>query len=455
MGQKINPISLRININRNFDSCWFEDNSIKYSNLLHQDLSIRKYLKSLFNYIGIHTGRITLQFFQKKLIIHYFFYDSNGYTVSNDSLDRLNRQNGLRSNPNSRSGFETASIPTNENRSTDAKHSIQSTEWFAKQSKLTISQSILNPFNSIEKNLSFILQNERSQLVLNKNFFLRVFFSHLFSSQNHNIFSTKQFIKCCHEVSGLRGWKDFYFLDDWNAESTESTDGKNRLRKYPNLSISSIYPNHLFNGLDAKQPNPNQTNQPMQSNQIDSIADGLKTKSSNHSTHDSVDLSINNLQKKRVSFTIDKNLSNIEYNISKFVQLNNYEVSILPLKMKSRFQSAPLICEYICQKLQENIGFRQIFKQLCQEMKNESLMSPLRGLSPTVSGKNSFKPNEEIQGMRILCAGRLNGVEMARVEFKKLGQTSLHVFSSKIDYGSSNAYTLQGLLGVKVWLCYR
>jgi small subunit ribosomal protein S3 len=165
----------------------------------------------------------------------------------------------------------------------------------------------------------------------------------------------------------------------------------------------------------------------------------------------SVDLSINNLQKKRVSFTIDKNLSNIEYSISKFVQLNSYEVSILPLKMKSRFQSAPLICEYICQKLQENIGFRQIFKQLCQEMKNESLMPPLRGLP----GKNSFKPNEEIQGMRILCAGRLNGVEMARVEFKKLGQTSLHVFSSKIDYGSSNAYTLQGLLGVKVWLCYR
>lgn len=407
MGQKINPISLRININRNFDSCWFEDNSIKYSNLLHQDLSIRKYLKSLFNSIGIHTGRITLQFFQKKLIIHYFFYDSNGLR-SNDSLDRQNRElNGL--------------VPSHPNHLSLSR---------SVDSRVSQSRSILNPLNSIEKNLSFILQNERSQLVLNKNFFLRVFFSHLFSSQNHNIFSTKQFLKCCHEVSGLRGWKDVSFLDDWKAPQTKLSS-----QSRSTLSIGS---REMDSVVSLREPLLGEHN-------------GFVTKFTNHR----VDLSINNLQKKRVSFTIDKNLSNIEYTLSKFVQLNNYEVSLLPLKMKSRFQSAQLICEYICQKLQENVGFRQIFKQLCQEMKNESFMAPLRGLSPTVGGKNSFQPNEEIQGMRILCAGRLNGVEMARVEFKKLGQTSLHVFSSKIDYGSSNAYTLQGLLGVKVWLCYR
>ena len=44
---------------------------------------------------------------------------------------------------------------------------------------------------------------------------------------------------------------------------------------------------------------------------------------------------------------------------------------------------------------------------------------------------------------------------MARVESRKYGQTSLHVFSSHIDYAHGHAMTSSGLLGVKIWISYR
>lgn len=60
-----------------------------------------------------------------------------------------------------------------------------------------------------------------------------------------------------------------------------------------------------------------------------------------------------------------------------------------------------------------------------------------------------------IQGIRLSVAGRINGVEMARTEIRKYGQTSLHSLSNKMDYAYSQAYTPFGILGVKIWICFR
>jgi ribosomal protein S3 len=344
MGQKINPISLRININRNFDSCWYQDNSIKYSQLLHQDLNIREYLKSLFNYIGIHTGRITFQFFQKKLVINYFFHDSH----------KKNFQKKLT--------FSSIKF----------------------KQLLALEKSFQSRY--IEKYLSFIIQNQKTSLILKKNVFLRTFLTYYFFSQNQNIFSTKQYLNCSND----------YLMYDTQHKFFEG--------------FAKGVPNVLSSGVA-----------------VASSSKPLNTVSNSFTLQNEI---LNELNKKRTNFTIDKNLANIEYIISKNIQSN---IILLPLKIGSRFQSAQFIAEYVCQRLQDNITFRQIFKQLLQDIKNDL----------------------NIQGMRIVCAGRLNGVEMARVESKKFGQTSLHIFSSKIDYASSQAYTLFGLLGVKVWLCFK
>lgn len=57
------------------------------------------------------------------------------------------------------------------------------------------------------------------------------------------------------------------------------------------------------------------------------------------------------------------------------------------------------------------------------------------------------------QGIKIRVAGRLNGAELARCEQYKEGKTPLHTLRSNIDYGFSEAHTVAGRIGIKVWIC--
>lgn len=102
-------------------------------------------------------------------------------------------------------------------------------------------------------------------------------------------------------------------------------------------------------------------------------------------------------------------------------------------KLPSIYKSAETLSEFIALCFEQNKSFRQIFRQVLKEVKKESF----------------------ITGIRIACAGRMNGAEMARVETKRYGQTSLHVFSNRIDYSSTSAYTSYGLIGIKVWISYK
>ena len=55
-------------------------------------------------------------------------------------------------------------------------------------------------------------------------------------------------------------------------------------------------------------------------------------------------------------------------------------------------------------------------------------------------------------GMRINCAGRLGGAEIARTEWYREGRVPLHTLRADIDYGFAEANTTYGIIGVKVWI---
>jgi hypothetical protein len=99
-------------------------------------------------------------------------------------------------------------------------------------------------------------------------------------------------------------------------------------------------------------------------------------------------------------------------------------------------QSALFLAQEIIYYLQLRIPFRRIKNQILRSI-----------------GKIKM-----IKGIRITCSGRVGGkskkAQRAKVETLKLGQTSLHVFSSKIDFACKSALTNFGLVGVKVWICY-
>ncbi len=57
------------------------------------------------------------------------------------------------------------------------------------------------------------------------------------------------------------------------------------------------------------------------------------------------------------------------------------------------------------------------------------------------------------EGIRIMCAGRLGGAEMARTEQYKEGRIPLHTIRADIDYANGRAETIYGSIGIKVWIC--
>ena len=59
---------------------------------------------------------------------------------------------------------------------------------------------------------------------------------------------------------------------------------------------------------------------------------------------------------------------------------------------------------------------------------------------------------ENLQGIKIKVSGRLNGAEIARTEWYREGRVPLHTLRADIDYGTAEALTTYGIIGVKVWV---
>lgn len=90
---------------------------------------------------------------------------------------------------------------------------------------------------------------------------------------------------------------------------------------------------------------------------------------------------------------------------------------------------AQLVAENITAQLEKRIAFRRAMKK--------AISTALRF---------------GVKGIKISCAGRLGGAEMSRTEWFKEGRVPLHTLRADIDYGTAEASTTYGQIGVKVWI---
>jgi small subunit ribosomal protein S3 len=90
---------------------------------------------------------------------------------------------------------------------------------------------------------------------------------------------------------------------------------------------------------------------------------------------------------------------------------------------------AQLIADNIAQQLEKRIMFRRAMKRAMQ---------------------NAMRLGA--QGIKIMSAGRLNGIEIARTEWYREGRVPLHTLRADLDYGVSEAKTTYGVIGIKVWV---
>ncbi|MCI4399307.1 MAG: 30S ribosomal protein S3 [Campylobacteraceae bacterium] len=119
-------------------------------------------------------------------------------------------------------------------------------------------------------------------------------------------------------------------------------------------------------------------------------------------------------------------IEKLKVDISK---MTNKEVLINIKEEKKPQISAVLCAENVATQLEKRVAFRRAMKKVMQ--------------SALKSGA---------KGIKIMVAGRLGGAEMARTEWYLEGRVPLHTIRANIDYGTAEAHTTYGVIGVKVWI---
>jgi len=105
-------------------------------------------------------------------------------------------------------------------------------------------------------------------------------------------------------------------------------------------------------------------------------------------------------------------------------------IKITVEEVKNPELQAKLVAESIASEIEKRLPFRRVMKGALQRV----------------------SANKQVIGVKIALSGRLDGGEMARDESLKQGNIPLQTFRANIDYSSATAHTVQGTVGVKVWI---
>ncbi|MDQ3193643.1 MAG: 30S ribosomal protein S3 [Bacteroidota bacterium] len=132
----------------------------------------------------------------------------------------------------------------------------------------------------------------------------------------------------------------------------------------------------------------------------------------------------------RPGFVIGKSGKEITQLESEIKKITNKEVKINVLEIKKPELNAVLVAENIAGQLAHRVSFRRAMKG--------AITSTMR---------------MGAEGIKVMCAGRLGGAEIARTEQYKEGRIPLQTIRADIDYASVTSHTIYGAIGVKVWIC--
>ncbi len=121
-------------------------------------------------------------------------------------------------------------------------------------------------------------------------------------------------------------------------------------------------------------------------------------------------------------------IENLRKELARLTKRTSVDVSVQEIKNPEL--DATLVAKNIASQLEKRANFKQVMKR-----------------AAAASMRSGAK------GIKICCAGRLGGAEIARPEWTRVGSVPLHTLRSDIDYGFAEAKTTYGVIGVKVWIC--
>lgn len=132
----------------------------------------------------------------------------------------------------------------------------------------------------------------------------------------------------------------------------------------------------------------------------------------------------------RPGFVIGKSGKEITQLENEIKKITNKDIKINVHEIKKPELSAKLVADNIANQLTSRVSFRRAMKA--------AITSSMR---------------MGAKGIKVMCGGRLGGVEIARSEQYKEGRIPLQTLRADIDYSSVTAHTIYGTIGVKVWIC--
>lgn len=131
----------------------------------------------------------------------------------------------------------------------------------------------------------------------------------------------------------------------------------------------------------------------------------------------------------RPGILIGKKGNDIEKLRQELSRMTESEVQLNIVEVRKPEIDATLIAEGIAQQLERRVAFRRAMKRAVQSAMRLGAL-----------------------GIRINCAGRLGGAEIARMEWYREGRVPLHTLRADIDYGTALGRTAYGIIGIKVWV---
>ena len=132
----------------------------------------------------------------------------------------------------------------------------------------------------------------------------------------------------------------------------------------------------------------------------------------------------------RPGIIIGKGGGEVDLIKKEIMKLTKKDIQINIIEIRRPEIDAAIVGETIAKQLEARVNFRRAVKM--------AINSAMR---------------MGVEGIKIKVSGRLSGAEMARSEEYKKGRTPLHTFRADIDYALKEAKTVQGIIGVKVWIC--
>nr|AHA12877.1 ribosomal protein S3 [Maranta leuconeura] len=124
-----------------------------------------------------------------------------------------------------------------------------------------------------------------------------------------------------------------------------------------------------------------------------------------------------------------RGIEKLQINVQKEFHSVNRRLNITITRVEKPYGQPNILAEYIASQLKNRVSFRKAMKKAIE-----------------------LAEQTDIKGIQVQISGRIDGKEIARVEWIREGRVSLQTIRAKIDYCSYPIQTIYGVLGIKIWI---